>query len=208
VPEHRRCHRLDVVEVRHRPPIHRGAGLGAEHQVLGRPRARTPLDVLLDERRRLLVPRPGHPRQRHRAGLAERLKLPNGNVTNTTFLTTVKGLLASAEIEKELLVQEGMTPTSLDDLGRMVSEFETALEGIRTGRRDRIGAHADLEVITTELLGEIKVLDGITRYRFGKNPEVMAEWKAIRQVLGQPRAEVTPPAAGDGAVQGGVAPAA
>ncbi len=87
-----------------------------------------------------------------------------------------------AEEQKELLVQEGMQATLLDDLGKMVSEVETVTEGARTGRRDHIGARADLDVITAELLKQVKVLNRITRYRFGMNPEMMAEWKAVKQV--------------------------
>jgi len=66
----------------------------------------------------------------------------------------------TAEEQKELLVREGMTATLLDDLGRMVEEFETAIEAVRTGRRDHVGARAD------------------TCYRFGMDPEMMTEWKA------------------------------
>jgi hypothetical protein len=60
------------------------------------------------------------------------------------------------------------------------------------------------------------VLDGITRYRFGMNPEMMAEWKAVRQVLGvSPRARAAPgvepgPTSEPGSTStpGGIAPAA
>src|ERR1043165_8858930 len=55
VPEHRRRHGLDVVKVGDCPAVHRRPRLGAQHQVLRRPRAGAPLDVFLDERRRLLV---------------------------------------------------------------------------------------------------------------------------------------------------------
>src|ERR1041384_5026953 len=119
------------------------------------------------------------------------------------YLVSVGSPRARGEAEKELL----------DDLGGMVAKFETALEAIRTGRRDHIGARADLDAITGELVDQVKVLDGITRYRFGDDPEVMAEWKAVRRVPGQPQAEGTPPA-GQGVVPptsgagGSIAPAA
>ena len=146
-----------------------------------------------------------------RIELAERFKLPNSGMTNSAFLAAVKALVAVAVSEKELLVQAGMMPTLLDDLGRMVSEFETALEEIRTGRREHIGARADLEAITAELMDRVSVLDGITRYRFGDQPEVMAEWNAAKRVPGVGPVKVTPPPADDGVVppsSGGVAPAA
>jgi len=151
-----------------------------------------------------------------RADLAARFKLPHGNATNSAFVTSVKALIAVAEEQKELLVQEGMDAALLEDLKARVSEFEAALQTVLTARRDHIGARADLEVITAELLKVVKVLDGITRYRFGMNPEKMAEWKAVRQVLGvSPRVRAAPGAEpgptvepGSTSTPGDVAPAA
>jgi hypothetical protein len=147
---------------------------------------------------------------RDRAELAAKFKLPSGNATNSSFVTSVKSLIVVAEGQKELLVQEGMSATLLEELAKMVAEFEIILEAVRTARRDHIGARADLEVITAELLKVVKVLDGITRYRFGMSPEMMAEWQAVRQVLGRgvsPRGRVAP-VAGETPTPGGIAPAA
>ena len=69
----------------------------------------------------------------------------------------------------------------------MVADFEAATEAAHTARRDHIGARVDLEVIANELTEQVKLLDGITRYRFGKDVEMMAEWKAAKQLLGQAR---------------------
>jgi hypothetical protein len=140
------------------------------------------------------------------ADLAASFKLPPTNATNTAFLTAVKALLAAGKAQQDLLVKAGMAPTLLDELSRMVADFEAASEAARTARRDHIGARADLEVISAELTEQVKLLDGITRYRFGSDPEVMAEWKAARQVLGQRRngeapATPQPPAPQPGDVQ-------
>lgn len=135
------------------------------------------------------------------AEMAARFKLPDSNATNSDFLTSVKALLAAAERQRELLVNAGMEPALLEDLVQMVSDFEAVSEAARTARRDHIGARADLEVITTELSKQVKVIDGITRYRFGDDPEVMAEWKAAKLVLGQPRNGLTPPAMQPGDVK-------
>jgi hypothetical protein len=136
------------------------------------------------------------------ADLAARFKLPSTNSSNTAFLTSVKALLAAGEGQREELVKAGMTATLLEDLARMVADFEEASEAARTARRDHIGARTDLEVISAELVEQVKVLDGLTRYRFGNDPELMAEWKAAKQVLGQPKngeapAAPQPPRPGD-----------
>ena len=135
------------------------------------------------------------------AELSERFKLPDINATNQAFLTSVKALLVAAEGQRDLLAKQGLVLTSLDEIRRMVADFEAAGETARTARRDHIGARADLEVIATELVEQVKVLDGITRYRFGKDPEVMVEWKAARQLLGLPQNGATPPATKPGAVK-------
>ena len=62
-----------------------------------------------------------------RAELAQRFKLPNSSATNSSFLTSVKSLIATAEQQKELLVKEGMSESLLDDLGGKVAEFEAAI---------------------------------------------------------------------------------
>lgn len=128
------------------------------------------------------------------ADLAARFKLPATHATNAAFVTTVKALIAAGQSQSDLLVKAGMAPTLLDELARMVADFEAASEAARTARRDHIGARIDLDVITTELVEQVKLLDGITRYRFGKDQEVMAEWKAAKQLLGQRRAVDAPSA--------------
>ena len=138
---------------------------------------------------------------KNQAELAQQFRLPDSNSTNAAFLTSVKALVAAAESQRDLLVQRGMAVASLEQINRLVTEFEVASEAARTARRDHIGARADLDVITGQLMDEIKLLDGITRYRFGDDPEVMVEWKAARQVLGLPRTDVAPSARKPGDVQ-------
>lgn len=137
---------------------------------------------------------------RDQTELSLRFRLPGSNVSNTAFLASVKNLLTAAEGQRELLLQDGMMPSLLEDLNKLVVEFETAVERKDAARRNHIGARVDLEDITAELVEQINVLDGVTRYRFGKDPEVMAEWKAARQILGQPLVQGTPVTAGSGKV--------
>jgi hypothetical protein len=121
-------------------------------------------------------------------------RLPATNVSNTAFLVAVRSLLAAGRALHDPLVKAGMSETLLDDLGKMVAEFETASEAARTARRDHIGARLELDSITTELTEQVHLLDSITRYRFGVDSDVMGEWKAARVVLGRPRNGAVPPA--------------
>ena len=111
-------------------------------------------------------------------------------------------MLAMAEAQ-EALLNEGMTPTLLTELGKMLTEFDAASEAARAARLDRIGARADLEAV--------KVLDGINRWRFGKDPELLVAWNAARHVPGagsrvSPRGPEGPVAGGE-SPPGSIAPA-
>ncbi len=121
------------------------------------------------------------------ADLVARFKLPPTNGPNMSYATAVKALLAAGEGERDLLLKAGLAPTLFEELGKMVADFEAATEVAHTARRDHIGARIDLLVIANLLTEQVKLLDGITRYRFGKDVEMMAEWKAAKQLLGQPR---------------------
>lgn len=94
-----------------------------------------------------------------------RLRLPDANLSNTAFITTAKGLIGDS----------------------MVAEFEAAGEAMRTARRDHIRAKEDLEAICIDLMELVKLIGGITGYRFGNDHEVMAEWRAARQIPRRPR---------------------
>ncbi len=68
------------------------------------------------------------------------------------------------EERRDLLVKASMALTQLQDLAVMVADFEA----VPTSWRDHIGARADLDIITAELVEQVKLLGGITRNRFGK----------------------------------------
>jgi len=120
------------------------------------------------------------------ADVAEHFKLPSTNSSAKAFVTAVKALLAVGEGQKDVLVKAGLAPTLLEELTKMVDDFEAASEAARTARRDHIGARVDLDVITAELKEQVRLLDGITRYRFGGDAEMMAEWNAAKQMLRVP----------------------
>ncbi len=130
------------------------------------------------------------------ADMAQHFRLPPTNASSKAYVTAVKALLAVGEGQKDLLVKAGLSPTLLEELAKMVADFEAMSETARTARRDHIGARVDLDVITAQLKEQVRLLDGITRYRFGDDAEMMAEWNAAKQMLRvpvTPGAPVTPP---------------
>ncbi|MEP7325978.1 MAG: hypothetical protein ABI836_08525 [Gemmatimonadota bacterium] len=124
---------------------------------------------------------------RDQADIASRFRIPDTGLPNAAFVTAVKGLLGDATGQKDKLVELGMSATLLDDLTTMINDFEASAESVRTARRDHIGAREDLEAIGIDLMELVKLIGGITGYRFGDDRDVMAEWKAARQIPRQPR---------------------
>ena len=130
--------------------------------------------------------------------LANQFPLPAANSTTQALLTAARATLEKATAQKDLLVGLGMSQKVLDDLGATLGEFEKTLEATRAGRRDHVGARADLEAIGLEIAEQVKLLDGVVEYRFGDNAELMGAWTSARNVLGPSRpagASQTPKAA-------------
>ncbi len=51
----------------------------------------------------------------------------------------------------------------------------------RAGRVSRVSA--ELKVVAAEIAEQVRVLDGLVRYRFGDNAELMGAWASARNVL-------------------------
>jgi hypothetical protein len=78
-------------------------------------------------------------------------------------------MLEKATAQKDLFVSRWMSPALLDDLALALSEFEKTFEATWAGRREHVGASADLEAVAAEIVEEVRLLDGLVRYRFGDN---------------------------------------
>ena len=125
------------------------------------------------------------------AELGAQFRLPRVG-PNQTFVTMARGMLEKATTHKDLLVKRGMTDTLLTDIAAAIEEFEQTLEATRAGRRAHVGASADLRAVMTEVSEQVKVLDGIVRYRFGDNAELMGAWASVHNVAG-PFRKSSPP---------------
>jgi hypothetical protein len=90
------------------------------------------------------------------------------------------------------------------DGGRRVRED---IGGDASGRREHVGASADLRAVATEIAEQVRLLDELVRYRFGDNAELMGAWASARNVEGPFRSKAEPEVAG-GEGPGVVKPAA
>ena len=82
----------------------------------------------------------------------------------------------------------------MSTLSSRITSFEHTLENTRAGRRDHVGASVDLRAVMAEVSEQVKVLDGVVRYRFGDNAELMGAWGSAHSVVGPSRSRTVAPA--------------
>jgi len=125
-------------------------------------------------------------------------QVPPSNASQRALITAAQGMLEKATSQVEVLLARGMSPTLLDDIARVLGEIEKTIEASRAGRRGHVGASADLKAVAAEIKKQIRALDGMVRYRFGDNPELMGAWRSARNVLGPFRSKSEPQAGAGG----------
>jgi hypothetical protein len=88
---------------------------------------------------------------------------------------------------RERFIAAGMTELFLTDLGQVLDQYDAAVDDARRARVEHIGARADLEVVTEELMELVALLDGLNRYRFRNNAELSAAWESAKNVVANPQ---------------------
>ena len=127
---------------------------------------------------------------------AVQFQVPPSNASHLALLTAGRDMLEKATGQKDVLLSRGMPPTLLDDLAGALGGLEKTIESTRAGRRDHVGASADLQTVAAEIKKQVRALDGMVRYRFGDNAELMGAWRSARNVLGPFKAKNEPEAGG------------
>ena len=128
---------------------------------------------------------------------AVQFQVPPSNASHVALLTAGRDMLEKATGQKDVLLSRGMPPTLLDDLAGALGGLEKTIESTRAGRRDHVGASADLQTVAAEIKKQVRALDGMVRYRFGDNAELMGAWRSARNVLGPFKTKNEPEAGGD-----------
>ena len=138
-------------------------------------------------------------------GIEQKFRLTREGVPYLAFRTAARGMSAEAQSQKETLVKHGLLDEVLESLARSLNEFDQAVEQGTEGRRTHVGASAELDDLGEELIQVVRLMDGTNRYRFGEDPNLMAEWQSasnvIRRTGGQADSEApapeTPPEGGE-----------
>jgi hypothetical protein len=137
-------------------------------------------------------------RDEHELGKTFRFK--PGASTYLAFRTAALAMATEAQAHRETLAKYGLAQSVLDELFRLLDQFDAAVLMGNDGRTAHIGATRDLKAAAAEILRTVRVMDGRNRQRFANDQQLLGSWIGATRVLGQPRqgsAAVTPPAAGD-----------
>jgi hypothetical protein len=133
-------------------------------------------------------------------GLAERYAMPKAN---ETFRTLARRLLVQGQAEKDVLAKHGLADKLLEDLAAAVDEFDGSVTQSNEGRRGHVGAVAELQAVSDEVMRLVEMLDGLNRYRFGGKAELIAAWESAKNVVAAGRGAEAP-----ASIEGDVRPAA
>jgi hypothetical protein len=84
----------------------------------------------------------------------------------------------------------------LESLAQALDEFDQAMKQGIAGRQAYVGASADLDLVAEEVVLIVKVMNGLNRFRFARQPELLAAWASVSHVIATPasRGEVSPAA--------------
>ena len=122
------------------------------------------------------------PAAREEPELAVGIVRPPVKLSHQAFLTRARVGAATGSTHSELLTRYGMPDTFLADLGAALDHFEHALNEKHAGRAAHVGARAELEAVTAEIMLIVRQLDALNRFRFRSDAEALAAWKSARDV--------------------------
>lgn len=103
------------------------------------------------------------------------------------FRTAAQAMLDAARQHQEALVPFGLSEAVLASVAEKLVAFDQASEASATARRQHVRAARALDEAGNELSQVVRVLDGFNRFRFAKEPDLLAAWRSATNVLGTTR---------------------
>jgi hypothetical protein len=113
-----------------------------------------------------------------RPDVAAKFQLQPVAAPYTVFRTAAGGMMADAASNQELLVQHGLTESSLEALQTNLQKFDDAVNRFNTGRAAHVGASAELGVVARDVVHIVSVMNGFNRGRFADDAELLAAWES------------------------------
>jgi hypothetical protein len=145
--------------------------------------------------------------------LTDMFQLPSGASSNKAFQTLSRKMLEQGKAHKDVLMKHGLSERLLDDLDAALGELDASLAETVGGRQNDVLAGAELRRLSEELVRLVRMMDGINRYRFEHEPQLLVAWESAKHIVAGPQTEATDekpaPSAGPAfAPPGEVSPAA
>ena len=140
--------------------------------------------------------------------LPQKFQLKPGKGSYRAFRTAARGMQVEAHGLRHELVKHGLVEPLLDDLGRLLDEFDAVVERGQEARRVHVGASAQLKVVADEVVRLVKALGGLNRYRFANEPDLLAQWESASSVVAGRRGPVVEKPVENAPGAGDVRPAA
>jgi hypothetical protein len=84
--------------------------------------------------------------------LPQKFLLKPGKGSYRAFRTAARGMQVEAQTRRQDLVKHGLVEPLLDDLGRLLDEFDAVVERGQEARRVHVGASAQLKVVADEVV--------------------------------------------------------
>jgi hypothetical protein len=117
-------------------------------------------------------------------GLSARLALPLTNASHLAFLNETRAMVGQAEQLREVFLTHGMPPGLIGDINAKLARYTEAVVEKGSGVVTHVGANAELEEVTGEVMIIVNALDRLNAVRYRKNPDLLAAWKSAREVVG------------------------
>jgi len=113
--------------------------------------------------------------------------LPRASRPYRAYAVAARALHARALPLREELVAAGLGDTLLDDLAVALEELDVATAAVVVRRREHVDARLRLLAITDELMEQVRLLGGLLRPRYRREPALAELWENVRQVDGPAR---------------------
>jgi hypothetical protein len=116
-------------------------------------------------------------------GLAGGITRPRPKLSHRAYLTRARVVANTFATHRALLTRYGMTDDLLTHLFAALDGFEQALREKNAGRAAHVGARADLEAVTADIMLMIGRLDALNQFYYRNNAEALAAWRSARDVI-------------------------
>jgi hypothetical protein len=114
--------------------------------------------------------------------LVVRIKVPKDKMSRAEFVTKARVAVAEATEVEPLLKQYGLPDTLLAEITAAIDRIEATESAKEVGRNSQVGASADLDKVTAEVMRLLRQLDRLNRHRFRDDAELLAAWVRARNI--------------------------